>query len=150
MKYAKYQQDLIKELLSDKPIRGFIGHDNENVLVTMDGFLMVVIPDCLWCLDVQRTREKLKQFEGKLTYLYDEEGSKPAIRTGLALVHEKKNLVQIKNEEAEVWVDEKLLRYFENPSFKIRSWSHPVGVYEGERFVGIVMPVRKKGEPKDA
>lgn len=33
MKYAKYQQDLIKELLSDKPIRGFIGHENENVLV---------------------------------------------------------------------------------------------------------------------
>lgn len=121
MKYAKYQQDLIKELLSDKPIRGFIGHENENVLVTMDGFLMVVIPDCLWYLDIRRTREKLKPFEGKLAYLYDEEGSKSASRTGLALVQEKKNLVQIKNEEAEAWVDEKLLRYFENPSFKIRS-----------------------------
>ena len=109
MKYAKYQQDLIKELLSDKPIRGFIGHENENVLVTMDGFLMVVIPDCLWYLDIRRTREKLKPFEGKLAYLYDEEGSKSASRTGLALVQEKKNLVQIKNEEAEAWVDEKLL-----------------------------------------
>lgn len=150
MKYAKYQQDLIKELLSGEPIRGFIGHENKNVLVTMDGFLMVAIPDCLWYLDVQRTREKLKPFEGKLAYLYDEEESKSASRTGLTLVQEKKNLVQIKNEEAEAWVDEKLLRYFENPSFKIRSWSHAVGVYERERFVGIVMPVRKKGEVQDA
>lgn len=146
MKYAKYQQDLIKELLSDKPIRGFIGHENENVLVTIDGFLMVAIPDCLWYLDAQRTREKLESFDGKLARLYDEEGSKPASRTGLALVQEKKNLVQIKNEEAEAWVDEKLLRYFENPSFKIRSWSHAVGVYEEKRFVGIVMPTRKKGK----
>ena len=144
MKYVKYQQDLLKELLSDKPIRGYIGHEDENVLVTMDGCLMVSIPDCLRYLDVQRTREKLKPFDGKVSRLYDEYGSKPASRTGLALVQEKKNLVQIKNEEAEAWVDEKLLRYFENPTFLIRSQVHAVGVYEGERFVGIVMPVRKK------
>lgn len=144
MKYAKYQQDVIKEMLSDKPIRGFIGHENENVLVTMDGVLMVVIPDCLWYFDVQRTRDKLRPFEGKLAFLYDEEASKPAILTGLALVQEKKNLVQIKNEEAGVWVDRRLLRYFENPSFKIRSQYHAVGVYEGGRIVGIVMPFRKK------
>ena len=56
MKYVKYQQDLLKGLLSDKPIRGYIGHENENVLVTMDGCLMVSIPDCLWYLDVRRTR----------------------------------------------------------------------------------------------
>ena len=149
MKYAKYQQDLLKELLSDKPIRGFVGHDDENVLITMDGFLMVAIPDCLWYLDTQHVLGKLRQFEGKLAYLYDEDGSKPASRTGLALVQDKKNLVQIENEEAEAWVDEKLLRYFENPSFKIRSWSHAVGVYEGDRFVGIVMPTRKKGKVQD-
>lgn len=144
MKCVKYQQDLLKELLSDKPIRGYIGHENENVLVTMDGCLMVVIPDYLWYLDVPRTREKLKLFEGKISRLYDEYGSKPASRSGVVFVQEKKNLVQIKNEEAEAWVDEKLLRYFENPTFLIRSQVHAVGVYEGERFVGIVMPVRKK------
>ena len=140
MKYVKYQQDLLKELLSDKPIRGYIGHENENVLVTMDGCLMVSIPDYLWYLDVQRTREKLKPFDGKVSQLYDE----PASRTGVVLVQEKKNIVQIKNEEAEAWVDEKLLRYFENPTFRIRSQVSAVGVYEGERFVGIVMPIRKK------
>lgn len=145
MKYVKYQQDLLKELLSGKPIRGFIGHEGKNVLVTMDGFLMVAIPIYLWYLDVQRTREKLKPYEGKLAYLYDEDESKPAIRTGIALIQNKK-LVQIKNEEAEAWVDEKLLRYFDNPSFKIRSQSHAVGVYEEDRLVGIVMPVRKKAE----
>ena len=144
MKYAKYQQDLIKDLLSDKPIRGFIGHENENVLVTMDGFLMVVIPDCLWYLDIQRTREKLTLFDGKISQLYDEDRSKPASRTGVVFVQEKKNIVQIKNEEAEAWVDEKLLRYFENPTFRICSQVHAVGVYEGTRFVGIVMPIRKK------
>lgn len=144
MKYAKYQQDLIKELLSDKPIRGFIGHENENVLVTMDGCLMVSIPDCLWYLDVRRTREKLTLFDGKISQLYDEDRSKPASRTGVVFVQEKKNIVQIKNEEAEAWVDEKLLRYFENPTFRICSQVHAVGVYEGTRFVGIVMPIRKK------
>ena len=146
MKYAKYQQDLLKALLSDKPVRGFIWHENENVLVTMDTFLVVAIPDCLWYLDVRRTQEKLKLFEWKVARVYDEYGSKPASRTGLTFVQEKKNLVQIKNEEVEAWVDEKLLRYFENPTFKIRSRVHAVGVYEGERFVGIVMPVHKKGE----
>ena len=144
MKYVKYQQDLLKELLSDRPCRGFIGHENENVLITMDGCLMVSIPDCLWYLDVQRTREKLKPFEGKISQLYDEDRSKPASRTGIVLVQEKKNIVQIKNEEAEAWIDEKLLRYFENPTFKIRSRIHAVGVYEGKRFAGIVMPFRKK------
>ena len=144
MKYIKYQQDLLKELLSDKPIRGYIGHENENVLVTMDGYLMVSIPDYLWYLDVQRTREKLKPFEGKISQLYDEDRSKPASRTRVVFVQEKKNIVQIKNEEAEAWVDEKLLRYFENPTFRICSQVHAVGVYEGTRFVGIVMPIRKK------
>lgn len=144
MKCVKYQQDLLKELLSDKPCHGYIGHENENVLVTMDGFLMVSIPDYLWYLDTQRTREKLKPFEGKISRLYDEYGSKPASRTGVVLVQEKKNIVQIKNKEAEAGVDEKLLRYFENPTFRIRSQFHAVGVYEGARFVGVVMPLHKK------
>ena len=86
MKYVKYQQDLLKELLSDKPIRGYIGHENENVLVTMDGCLMVSIPDCLWYLDVRRTRGKLTLFDGKISQLYDEDRSKPASRTGVVSV----------------------------------------------------------------
>lgn len=144
MKYTKYQQDLLKVLMSDKPIRGFIGHDGDLTFVTVDGYLLAAIPDYMWYLDTNKVVGKLGAFTKDITSIYDEKASKPGYLTGHTYVSEKKTLVQIKNDNTEVWVNENLLRYFENSVFMIRSPKHAVGVYEGDLLVGVVMPTFKK------
>lgn len=143
MKYVKYQQDLLKILMSNKPIRGFIKHEGDTILITIDACILAIIPDCLWYLDTKRVSEKLEVFDKTLSSIYNESESEPAYCTGMTFEQEKKTLVQIKNKNTEVWVNKDLLRYFENPVFMIRTPVSPVGVYEGDMLVGVVMPTRK-------
>lgn len=163
MKFIKYQQDVIKEVLKNNSKARLICWKEKdiyssetNAYCTIDGFLLMCIPEKLWALDMDRLKEHLgiKGGNPTLKNLVDFDNRMEAIlanekrdETDYA-GNKKRPVVKIKavgDDTKFAWVDERLLKYFDNPTFtlsKERPDIRGINVYEGETFVGMVMPVR--------
>ena len=144
MKYIKLQQDLLKEMDSWKSMRGFFWHEDEFVYYS-DGFKAMAVPENCWYLSDDALGKHLQKYEGKLSKLYDGKDREylPAQMTGNIKVANGDELVEIASEKCTAYVNKKQLKYFENPTFTLKSPVSPLGVFESF-FVGIVLPTRIK------
>lgn len=162
MKFIKYQQDVVKGVLKNNSKTRLmcwkekdIYSSETNAYCTIDGFLLMCIPEKFWVLDIDRLKEHLGIKDGNSTLknlvsfddridaiLSNEKRDEPDY------TNRKRSVVKIKavgDDTKFAWVDERLLKYFDNPTFTL-SKKHAdisgINVYEGETFVGLVMPVR--------
>lgn len=162
MNFIKYQQEVVKEVLKHNSKSRIMcwkeqtkSTEEPKVYCTLDGFLLMCIPEKSWILDVDKIKEEqgittdpssnsLINFDDRIdAILSNEKRDEVNVHT-----KKKRSLVKIKavgDDTKYTWVDEKLLKYFDNPTFtlsKERMDIKGVNVYEGDEFVGMVMPIR--------
>ena len=157
MKFIKYQQDVVKGVLKNNSKARLmcwkekdIYTSNTNAYCTIDSFLLMCIPEKFWVLDIDRLKEHLgiKDDNSTLKNLVNFDDRIDAILSNEKQGERKGSVVKIKavgDDTKFAWVDERLLKYFDNPTFtlsKKRADINGINVYEGETFVGLVMPVR--------
>lgn len=149
MNYIKIQQDLIKLYLADKLPRCFLFEDEKSVSVSADGYVIYRIPKIVWVLDSKLFIGKFgaSSMIQKLTDIND--NYRPAVDTGerRRLVSVKGNAIKLQADDGTIcWINEKFLKYFENPLFKIKDKLSPVAVYEEDMLAGMICAVRVENE----
>lgn len=139
MKAIKFQQDLISNLAKEKTARIAISKNQSSVDFIMDAYLIRVPSHELW-IDVEKI---MHLFSSGLDVakIYDEKSYSTAKLTGKLIIHGKNKLVEFQGVDGTIaLVDEKLLKYFESPSFLMKNSTSPIAVYEDGVFVGLVAP----------
>lgn len=149
MNINKILQNTIKKYKDPEAItsvcEGLPGYTGKVVAVG-NKFSLYFIADEDFLLDVEKILEGREPF--KLDWLLkEEEEAEPAWQTAELRQLEKGKAIKIRNDKAEAWVNMKLLEPFsKNCGYKITKYNKPVWVCEGDRLVGMVMPVRVKEE----
>ena len=115
-------------------------YDENTVGVTTDGFVMYLIPEKAFIFD----KNKLNRERVDMTRFIFPYGYESAVRSNELIASDKKTLAVFKNDNIEVFVDLKLLKAFDSrtSTYKIKSPTSGVLVYENDILVGLVMPTR--------
>lgn len=115
-------------------------YDENTVGVTADGFAMYLIPEKAFIFD----KDKLNRERVDINSFINNYGYESAVRSNELIASDKKTLAVFKNDNTEVFVDLKLLKAFDNrtSTYKIKSPTAGVLVYENDILVGLVMPTR--------
>ena len=117
-------------------------YDDSTVGITVDGFVMWLIPEVMFIFDKTKLLRKGDTLNVKS--LVKTDGYFDAKKSDSLLIHDKKTLATIEGAGVEVWVDVKLLKTFDkSATFKIKSPISPVLVYECNQLVGFIMPIRQ-------
>lgn len=144
MKFIKIQQDLIKNIVTEKGETKSVQEYGDDLIAVINKFNVYFIPRTLWFLDTEKFNNRYSRkfdIEHLLSYLKD---SVLAEATGEMKKREegrrKITLVKISSKDECCWVDEKLLKMFEDPIFAIKGDVNTVRVYENNVLVGLVCP----------
>ena len=124
-----------------KDDRMIVGHLNRDTVgITVDGYVMWFIPEKDFLFDIT----KLVENETDLKRLITTDGYVNAVLTNTLTATEKRTLVTFKAGDIECFVDKKLLKTFDPKlsTYKIKNAVSGVLVYEGEKLVGTVLPVK--------
>lgn len=147
MKVTKILTDILKITgNSKKSVICSYGADREYVYWTPDGHRMYKIPQEDFLIDLG------KAFPDKIPLnnpnkMFDDSNTESAVKSNLIRVIGKENLVKIVSEKSHAWVNVDYLKEFEpDCHFRIIKPNAPVFVYEDEKLVAIVLPVRVAGE----
>lgn len=141
MKYLKIQQDILKEALNGGG-KFLMGAYKDSIAMT-DGFVMWLIPKQMFMLDLESLKSKgIRSLD--VTSLLDYDGSqyKDAVCTSDLKKQGNSIVLNIKSEAEDAWVDMKLLKYYDNPQFKVSGKHNALMVFEEEELAGLVLPVR--------
>lgn len=145
MKLEKVYAEIIKARLKERKIR--MGTLDENYYaITLDGYVMYCLPrsEFLLSLDTFLRDNELKDFS-KLRPQGDIETADMSSALLMKQGRDGKmyNLVNLTNKYGSKYVNQALLKNFEQPAFKFAGggYSTPVYVYENNNnLVGIVCP----------
>lgn len=158
MKISKYQQEVVKAVLGKQGDKLKMicfeeeYDDKKYVYCSLDSVMLVCIPKSHWVIDIDWLREH-NAFEFKSEHIINRNNRVDAVLTvekrGQEGVHNSKlfTVVKIKSvkDDSCVWIDERFLKYFDNPTFDIadeKPERKGVNVYENGYFVGVIMPVK--------
>lgn len=141
MNYFKVQQDVMKAFeksMYGKSCTRYQYYQTDEDTYITDGYAIWIIPNKMFALDVNKVFSCTPSSFEKLTK--DIEGE--CINTHQTFTSQGKTYQVFKHNDANVYVDVKLLKYFdiEYSTFKVNSTKSPVAIYEGDKMVGIVMP----------
>lgn len=159
MRVTEYQKDITE--LRNKGELDFIlcwteeVNGEPSVCCSKDNKTLQVIPAQEWNLDIEKLTEGSSKKTLSLTNYYNKTkkyipatltGERKTINISYTKTPNYITLGKIVNNEANkhVWVSMEFLKYFDNPTFTIRKVApmlYSVGVYEGDKFVGIVKPM---------
>lgn len=112
-----------------------------EIFISPDGKVGYAIPKFCWLLN-----EKFPIQEGKRKNYFGEDFDySPARATG-TLFSDGEELLQLERDKCTVYVNYKLLKksFPKNVTFLVNTPISPVRVYEGERLIGIILPVKVK------
>lgn len=160
MKNYKFQSEALKFRLKYPTNRIVCWSEKinniESVCCTYDTMMMMIVPKEEWGLDTDwLTNGSNVKNTAKIDKWYTEETYADAELTGekrLIPLRENKGkngaVCKISNGDGYLsnvaWIDERYLKYFENPTFKIHKnvpRNNAVAVFEEGKLVGLIMPV---------
>ena len=122
--------------------RFFIGHFEDKIAVSPDGFKCYLVPEKDFVLDIDKILAGRDKFKVKEIFKGHEDAERVVMTNEMKQI-DKKTLVKI----GEKWVDKSLLKAFEPyPAFATmtKNYGSPIYVYENGELVGLVTPHRIK------
>lgn len=164
MKDYKFQSEALKFRLNNPTNRIVCWSEKinnvESVCCTYDTTIMMIIPKANWGLDTKwltsgskvKNTAKIDKWYKEEDYveaeLTSERRSIPMRLNALSRSNKMGVVCKISNGDGYMsnttWVDERCVKYFDNPTFKIHK-SNPrmnaIVVFEGNELVGLIMPV---------
>lgn len=126
MKECIYEPQAMLVKNFEKAHRCIISDIGDEIFISPDGKVGYAIPKFCWLLN-----EKFPIQEGKRKNYFGEDGEE---------------LLQLERDKCTVYVNYKLLKksFPKNVIFSVNTPVSPVRVYEGERLIGIILPVKVK------
>lgn len=113
-----------------------------EIFISPDGKVGYAIPKFCWLLN-----EKFPIQEGKRKNYFGEDFDySPARVIGTVFIDDYDELLQLESTDCTVYVNHKLLKksFPKNVIFSVNTPVSPVRVYEAERLIGIILPVKVK------
>lgn len=140
MKLKVIHDEVLKQHFKEGRI--LMGHFEDKIVVSPDGFKCYLVPEKDFVLDIDKILAGRGKFKAKEIFKGHEDAERVVMTNEMKQV-DKKTLVKID----EKWVDKSLLKAFEPFSAfaTMKSYSSPIYVYENGELVGLVMPHRVKG-----
>lgn len=142
MKHIRLQMDIIRNLNKQWPETYFYEF-TDNALYLTDNHVIRVIDARNVFISQDYLEEHKNAFAKDVSKLIQEqEGVVEGTADGIVKESFMRSFMHIAGEEgAEAWINKDFLKYFENPTFKIKDLKSPVWVYESGKLVGLIMPV---------
>lgn len=145
MNVVKIQQELIKDVLSNKSANWFIQRtDTEVILFTKFQIYLFDHKDFL--LKYSKLVDAgVKELTTAKNILNSADNAKPAHKTGVIREIGTSKCLELKVEGSDelVYLDEKLLKHYDKKSeFEATDHKSPVFIYENDILVGVVLPVK--------
>lgn len=142
MNVIKIMTDLLKAVGKDKTATCNYGVDEEYIYFLPDGYRGYRIPKLLFLIDLEKALPNKTPLNNPSKF-FDDKLAELAVKTNEIRVIGKDNVVKIKGETSHAWLNVNYLKEFgPDCTFKVVSPKSPVYVYEWEKLVGIVLPVR--------
>lgn len=150
----KFQQNLLKAAdardgCRHKPFNYFYSETNDKIYICPQGHYFVIIPKTQFYLDKEQVFKNIAPLKNMKSFL-NPDNSQVAIDTHTIIAIESKmKLHEFVIDDESIFVDERLLKYFEleKSTFKGTNRKSPIFIYEYEELVGAVLPVNyKKGD----
>jgi hypothetical protein len=144
MNITKAQKIIFNALLSGNHVRRF-EFDKDNVFITPDGYRGFVLPYSTLQVNI----EKIQVFKNMdLASIVKDENLLQLTREILIQEHPKAYLRKLKNEERNVFLDQKYLECFQNPKFyqedknRMVVLTEDISAIRKNVIVGCILPVR--------
>ena len=127
--------------------------DSSNVYLTLDSYVLYVVPSVLFFIDLEHTLVKAHcKLDIKRLAAYDKSEYVDAVNTGelySSCAPNKKSGTRVKIASVDdpskcFWIDTDFLKMFDEPAFKVSKCYkyQPVLVFENGCFAGFIMPIR--------
>lgn len=147
MNYYNFQNELLKAAhgrdAKNKLFRATYSEANESVILC-DGYKLEIIPKEYLYLNVETVFKN--QSPTNMSRVLDDFKTKTVTRHEEGKFWNNKQIIvfNFADKDEEIWVDVKLLKDFDlkNSTFKGTHKEAPLFIYENEKIVGIVMPVK--------
>ena len=148
MNYLKIQADLLKKMDTKSTSGVLIARDEDNIYLSPEGHRVFIIPKQFWYLDFDKLLDGRTEVNFKSMFRDADDGEDAKKTSDLKVTDKKTTLVKIGGNNIHIWVDQSLLKEFDNDcKFKITKDTAPCYIYEKDNLVGLVLPVRvKEGE----
>lgn len=143
MKDCIYEPQAMLVKNFEKAYRCIISNIGDEIFISPDGKVGYAIPKFCWLLN-----EKFPIQEGKRKNYFGEDFDYSPARVIGTLFIDDDELLQLESTDCTVYVNYKLLKksFPKNVTFSVNTPVSPVRVYEAERLIGIILPVKvKKG-----
>ena len=143
----KAEQEIVKASISDKPSNWFYGEYTENNRVydcLTEGHVLVAFTFNTFVLnkamfEVHNKVLNVAQLLGKATELY-----KPAQLVGTELDNKDTYYILKTQTGEKIFFNKQYLKYFtDDVEYKVYDNKSPIKIYNGDVFMGIIMPVYK-------
>lgn len=147
MKIEKILSEIIQDRVRRREIRYHIALEANSVSV-FNGFVLYKIPISEWLLDFDKLNSKAAG--NPLVSLRESDFDIGALTGGIKRVKDDKTkkmvtLIEIKAPSGElIYVDEAILKYFDEYEVKVKDRNNMVLVYENAMLVGVVCPYHVK------
>lgn len=141
MKDCIYEPQAMLVKNFEKAYRCIISDIGDEIFISPDGKVGYAIPKFCWLLN-----EKFPIQEGKRKNYFGEDFDYSLARATGTLFSDGEELLQLERDKCTVYVNYKLLKksFPKNVTFLVNSPISPVRVYEAERLIGIILPVKVK------
>lgn len=145
MNIVKIQQDIIKDCLTCKGANWFIQMtDKEALVLTKYQMYIIELKDFLLKFN-SLIDCGVKVLTSAKEMLKGADDAKPATKTGIKKQCDKYLCIELKVDDELVYVDEKLLKYYDKSAeFEATNSTSPVYIYEDDILVGMVLPVKDR------
>lgn len=150
MFYNKAQREVFNAMLSENTKVGKLAMENDKVLISTNGYVGWIFPQDVLQINIEKLRDiPAITIDGFITTENKLEATKDFI-----LADERKKIMvrRYKKGRTSVFINPKLLEYFQNPTLYQKD--APIGIIVvteknsksfDESVVGVVMPVRNSG-----
>lgn len=141
------QLEILKNAIQNKPQRIVWEEYDGNILVTINGYALYIIPKSLWFINLGKITPPSTSV---LSIIKEDEQETSVDFTGVVIqtkiANKKYELYELGNEKFKTYVDKKLFKpFYDNCKYKSKSSLDNIKVYLGDFLVGVVMPVKRSG-----
>lgn len=148
MKITKIMTDLLKLVDKKKTITCNYGIYGDHIYFTPDGCRMFRINAKLFLIDLNKALPD-KTPLNDIRKFFNDDNTEEAYKTNELKVIDgpKRTLVKIESKNSHAWINVDFLKDFESEcTFKISKPNQPVFIYESGEAVGLILPIKVKGD----
>lgn len=142
MNLQHHYTQLLKHHLSgvETPVIG--AWDDDQYIITYDYFTAFLCPKNRFPFDIPTVFPNGVSDQFASLFRHSSDAIHARLTDDLKITVDGKIVRRITDGLTDVWVNEKLLKPYKPTSFVILGPKSPIAIYEGDTFVGAVLPVR--------